>query len=141
MPLRSLLAAALLALPLVAVAETPNIEPGMWEFTSTTSVQGEVPIPDQTDTHQECIAQGDLDDADFQFLEVEEGCELLEHNVTVDGVDYQMVCHAEGGQANIDGRMDFLGERTEGTVQVMVESPMGEMEMNTEVEGHRIGEC
>ncbi|GHE19960.1 DUF3617 domain-containing protein [Halomonas urumqiensis] len=141
MPLRSLLAAALLALPLVAVAETPNIEPGMWEFTSTTSVQGEMPIPDQTDTHQECIAQGDLDDADFQFLEVEEDCELLEHNVTADGVDYQMVCRAEGGEANIDGRMDFLGERTEGTVQILVDSPMGAMEMHTEVDGQRIGEC
>lgn len=141
MPLRSLLAAAVLALPLAAVAETPNIVPGMWEFTSTTSVTGEVPIPDQTETHQECIAQGDLDDADFQFLEVEEGCELLEHNVSADGVDYRMVCHAEGGEANIDGRMDFLGERVEGNVDVTVQSPMGEMLMNTVVEGARIGDC
>jgi len=141
MPLRSLLAAAVLALPLAAVAETPNIVPGMWEFTSTTSVTGEVPIPDQSETHQECIAQGDLDDADFQFLEVEEGCELLEHNVSADGVDYRMVCHAEGGEANIDGRMDFLGERVEGNVDVTVQSPMGEMLMNTVVEGARIGDC
>ncbi|MBB3331583.1 hypothetical protein BDK63_002466 [Halomonas campaniensis] len=141
MPLRSLLAAVVLALPLAAVADTPNIVPGMWEFTSTTSVTGEVPIPDQTDTHQECIAQGDLDDADFQFLEVEEGCELLEHNVSAEGVDYRMVCYAEGGEANIDGRMDFLGERVEGNVDVTVQSPMGEMLMNTVVEGARIGDC
>ena len=141
MLLRPLFAAALLALPLTAMAETPNITPGLWEFTSTTSVTGEIPIPDQTDTHQECIAQGDLEDPDFQFLEVEEGCELLEHNVSADGIDYRMICREEGGEANIDGRMDFLGERVEGDVNVTVQSSMGEMEMNTVVEGARIGDC
>ncbi|MFB9148015.1 DUF3617 domain-containing protein [Halomonas alkalicola] len=141
MPLRSLLAAALLALPLAAVAETPNIAPGLWEFTNTTSVTGEVPIPDQTDTHQECIAQGDLTDSDFQFLEVEEGCELVEHNVSADGIDYRMVCRADEGEAHIDGRMDFLGERVEGNVNVTVQSSMGEMQMNTVVEGERLGDC
>ena len=141
MLLRPLFAAAVLALPLTAMAETPNITPGLWEFTSTTSVTGEIPIPNQTDTHQECIAQGDLEDPDFQFLEVEEGCELLEHNVSADGIDYRMICREEGGEANIDGRMDFLGERVEGDVNVTVQSSMGEMEMNTVVEGARIGDC
>ena len=40
MSLRTLLAAAALTLPLAAVADTPNIVPGLWEFTSTTSVTG-----------------------------------------------------------------------------------------------------
>ena len=141
MLLRPLFAAAVLALPLTAMAETPNITPGLWEFTSTTSVTGEIPIPDQTDTHQECIAQGDLEDPDFQFLEVEEGCELLEHNVSADGIDYRMICREEGGEANINGRMDFLGERVEGSVDVTVQSPMGEMQMDTVVEGAHIGDC
>lgn len=138
---RPLFAVALLALPLTAMAETPNITPGLWEFTNTTSVTGEIPIPEQTETHQECIAQGDLEDPDFQFLEVEEGCELLEHNVSAEGIDYRMACHADEGEAHIDGRMDFLGERVEGSVDVTVQSPMGEMRMNTVVEGARVGDC
>ncbi len=141
MLLRPLFAAALLSLPLTAMAETPNITPGLWEFTNTTSVTGEVPIPDQTETHQECIGQGDLEDPDFQFLEVEEGCELLEHNVTADGIDYQMICREEGGEANIDGRMSFLGDRVEGNIDVTVQSSMGEMQMNTLVEGEHVGDC
>lgn len=136
-----LAAAAALLLPLSALADKPNIVPGQWQFTSTTSVVGDIPIPDQTDSHQECIAQGDLDDADFQFLEVEEGCELLEHNVSADGIDYRMVCHAEGGEANIDGHMAFLGERVEGGVNIHTQSPMGEMTMQTVIEGERIGDC
>ena len=85
--------------------------------------------------------QGDLDDADFQVLEVEEGCELLEHNVSADGIDYRMVCHAEGGEANIDGRMAFLGESVEGNVSIDTESPMGQMQLETTIEGERLGDC
>ncbi|WFM70190.1 DUF3617 family protein [Halomonas sp. CKK8] len=141
MSFRPLLAGLLLALPLAAVAESPNIEPGHWEFTSTTSVQGDLPIPDQTETHQECIAQGDIDDEEFSFIEEEEGCELLEHAVTVDGLDYRMVCRAEGGEADIVGRMDFLGERVEGNVDILVDSPAGQLNMTTRMEGRRIGDC
>ncbi len=141
MSFRPLLAGLLLALPLAAVAESPNIEPGQWEFTSSTSVQGDLPIPDQTETHQECIAQGDIDDEEFSFIQEEEGCELLEHEVTVDGLDYRMVCRAEGGEADIVGRMDFLGERVEGNVDILVDSPVGEMNMTTTMEGRRIGDC
>ncbi len=141
MSFRPLITSLLLALPLTAVAESPNIEPGQWEFTSTTSVQGDMPIPDQTETHQECIAQGEIDDEEFSFIEEEEGCELLEHEVTVEGLDYRMVCRAEGGEANIAGRMDFLGERVEGNVDILVDSAAGEINMTTVMEGQRIGEC
>jgi len=141
MTFRPLLAGLLLALPLAAVAESPNIEPGQWVFTNTTSVRGDLPIPDQTETHEECIAQGDIDDAAFRFIEEEEGCELLEHEVTVDGLDYRMICRAEGGEANIVGRMDFLGERVEGNVDILVDSSAGELNMVTRMEGERIGDC
>lgn len=130
-----------LLLPLAAVAESPRIEPGQWAFTNTTSVQGDMPIPDQTETYQECIAQSDIEDESFSFIEVEEGCELLEHNVTVDGLDYRMICRAEGGEANIVGRMDFLGERVEGNVDIRVDSAAGEFTMTTRMEGRRIGDC
>ncbi|HSH56914.1 MAG TPA: DUF3617 family protein [Halomonas sp.] len=142
MSIRPILAGLLLALPFSALAETPNIVPGEWEFTSTTSVSGDLPFPDQTETSRECIAQGDLNDPDFQMIEEEENCELIEHSVGVDGMEYRMVCQAEGGQADIVGHMEFLGETTEGRVEVTVQSPqMGEMEMVTEVEGRRVGEC
>jgi hypothetical protein len=142
MLLRPLLASALLSLPLAAIAESPNIEPGQWRFTSTTSVEGDMPIPDQTETYQECIAQSDLDDGSFDFIEEEEGCELLEHNVSADGIDYQMICREEGGEATIDGNMAFLGERTEGNVDILVDSQqMGQMQMQTVIEGERTGDC
>ena len=50
-------------------------------------------------------------------------------------------CRAEGGEANIDGRMDFLGERVEGNVNIDTESPMGQMLLETTIEGERLGDC
>lgn len=141
MPFRPLLASLLLAVPLAAVAEAPNIVPGQWAFTSTTSVGGDLPIPDQTQSHEECIAQGDLEDEEFSFIEEEEGCDLLDQQVTVDGMDYRMVCRAEGGEASIIGRMDFLGERVEGNVDILVDSSAGELRMTTVIDGQRIGDC
>ena len=52
-----------------------------------------------------------------------------------------MVCRAEGGEATIDGEMRFMGERIEGSVDILTQSPMGELSMNTVIEGEYLGEC
>lgn len=108
---------------------------------SKTSVSGEMDIPDQTDTERQCISQEELEGADFGFIEEEEGCELLEQDMTEDGLSYSMVCRAEGGEATIDGEMRFMGERIEGNVDILTQSPMGELSMNTVIEGEHLGEC
>ncbi|WP_346797542.1 DUF3617 family protein [Halomonas sp. Bachu 37] len=141
MKIRSVIIAAALAFPLSAVAEKPNIEPGQWEFISVTRVSGDTPIPDQTETERQCITAEEVDDETFQFIEEEEGCELLDQEFSADGVAYSMVCRAEGGEATIDGTMSFLGERVEGNVDIRTQSPMGELNMTTSIEGERIGEC
>jgi len=127
---RYMAVAALAAFPMVAQAETPNVTPGEWEFVSVTSVSGDMQIPDQTETERQCI-----------FIEEEEGCELLNQDMSADGLSYSMVCRAEGGEATIDGEMRFMGEQIEGTVDILTQSPMGELTMNTVIEGERIGDC
>lgn len=133
--------AALLALPLTALADTPNVEPGEWEFTSVTQVSGDMDIPDQTDTQRQCITQDELESADFGFIQEEQGCDLVDQEMDADGLSYSMVCRAEGGEANIDGEMRFLGERIEGNVDILTQSPMGDLNMATEIQGERIGDC
>ena len=128
MMLRNMAVAALVAFPMVALAETPNVTAGEWEFVSKTSVSGEMEIPDQTETERQCISQ-------------EEGCELLDQDLNADGLSYSMVCRAEGGEATIDGEMRFMGERIEGSVDILTQSPMGELSMNTVIEGEYLGEC
>ncbi|TVP49279.1 MAG: DUF3617 family protein [Halomonas sp.] len=141
MMLRNMAVAAVVAFPMVALAETPNVTAGEWEFVSTTSISGEMEIPDQTETERQCITQEELDSAEFGFIEEEEGCELLDQTMTEDGLSYSMVCRAEGGEATIDGEMRFMGERIEGNVDIHTQSPMGELSMNTVIEGEYLGEC
>ena len=141
MMLRNMAVAALVAFPMVALAETPNVTAGEWEFVSKTSVIGEMEIPDQTETERQCISQEELEGAEFGFIEEEEGCELLDQELNADGLSYSMVCRAEGGEATIDGEMRFMGERIEGSVDILTQSPMGELSMNTVIEGEYLGEC
>ena len=131
MMLRNMAVAALVAFPMVALAETPNVTAGEWEFVSKTSVTGEMEIPDQTETERQCISQEELEGAEFGFIEEEEGCELLDQELNA----------AEGGEATIDGEMRFMGERIEGSVDILTQSPMGELSMNTVIEGEYLGEC
>ncbi len=141
MMIRNMVVTAALALPMVALAETPNVTPGEWEFVSVTSMSGDMQIPDQTETERQCITQEELEGAEFGFIEEEEGCELLNQEMSADGLEYSMVCRAEGGEATIDGEMRFMGEKIEGTVDIFTQSPMGELTMNTVIEGERIGNC
>ncbi|SJN11027.1 hypothetical protein CZ787_04985 [Halomonas citrativorans] len=139
--LRNMVVAATLAFPMVALAEAPNVTPGEWEFVSVTSISGDMDIPDQTETERQCITQDDLEGAEFGFIEEEDGCELLNQEMSADGLSYSMVCRAEGGEANIDGDMSFMGEQISGSVDILTQSPMGELTMNTAIEGQRVGEC
>ncbi|NYS61003.1 DUF3617 domain-containing protein [Vreelandella salicampi] len=141
MIVRPLAIAAFFVLPLAAQAETPNLTPGDWEFVSVTSIDADMDIPDQTDTDRQCITQEELDSADFGFIEEEEGCELLNQDISADGLSYSMVCRADGGEANIEGEMRFMGDRVEGDVEIFTQSPMGEMTMNTTIEGERVDDC
>lgn len=141
MMIRHMAVAAFLAFPMVAQAETPNVTPGEWEFVSVTSMSGDMQIPDQTETERQCISQEELDSAEFGFIEEEEGCELLSQDMNADGLSYSMVCRADGGEATIDGDMRFMGEQIEGNVDIFTQSPMGELTMNTVIEGERIGNC
>lgn len=141
MMIRHMAVAAFLAFPMVAQAETPNVTPGEWEFVSVTSMSGDMQIPDQTETERQCITQEELDSAEFGFIEEQEGCELLSQDMNADGLSYSMVCRADGGEATIDGEMRFMGEQIEGNVDIFTQSPMGELTMNTVIEGERIGNC
>jgi hypothetical protein len=124
-----------------ALAETPNINPGMWEYNSTISFQSEFPIPDQTDTTRECVTEEDIREGDA-FIEEMEGCEMTRQDLRRDGMDYVMECSAPDGTAvTMRATMDFNGDSASGTITGDMETPMGPMTMNIRLEGRRVGDC
>ncbi|MFU8831704.1 MAG: DUF3617 domain-containing protein [Wenzhouxiangella sp.] len=125
----------------IAVAEEPNINPGLWEYTNTMTFESEFPIPDQTNTSTECVTAEDVAQGDA-FIEEMEGCELTRREMRYDSMDYVMECTApDGSSVVMNARMEFHGDSSTGTISGDMETPMGPMKMKAEMDGRRIGEC
>jgi len=138
---RALAATLTLGLTAFASAETPNIEPGLWEYNNKMSFVGDVPIPDQEQTNEECITADDLDQGDA-FLDDVEECEITHKDVRRDGMDYAMTCtQPDGSQMTMEATMRFAGDTAEGNINGSMETPMGPMQMKIAMSGRRIGDC
>lgn len=141
MLLRALVATSLLGLALSAQAETPNIEPGMWEYNNKMSFQSDFPIPDQEHTSEECVTLDDIERGDA-FLDDVDECEITRKEMRRDGMDYAMVCHnPDGTEMTMDAKMQFNGETASGLINGQMQTPMGDMSMQIEMQGRRIGDC
>jgi hypothetical protein len=140
MSFRSLAIAALCFVPLTALAAEPNLQPGEWEFTATTTFPG-TPMPEQKETTLECVTAEELKDGLTFEVDVED-CDVTEMDIREDGMNYAMTCqHEEGMVMVMDAEMRFLGDRTEGTMNANMTTPMGPMQMHIQMDGRRIGDC
>lgn len=138
---RLLVPALALGLVTAAVAETPNIEPGLWEYNNKMSFSGDVPIPDQEQTSEECITMDDIEEGDA-FLDDVEECEVTRKDVRRDGMDYAMTCtQPDGTRMTMVATMQFNGDSADGTIDGSMETPMGAMQMSIAMTGRRIGDC
>lgn len=133
---------ALLAFSLPAWSSQPNIVPGLWETTSTTSFEGPMEIPDETDSEQECITEEDLEDAESFLLEEDEDCTYSDQEVTSDRMTGTMQCqYDEETSATLEIDMNFRGETADGSLTGALDTPMGEIRIETEMEGERLEDC
>jgi hypothetical protein len=139
MLLRKFFAATLLGFSVAAFADQPNVQPGQWEFTSTTSFIG-MPMPEQTLTSSECVTAEDISEG-FAFDVDVENCVMEKMDKRPDGMNYTMVCREDGVEMVMEAELRFMGDRTEGTMNARTMTPMGPMNMRTVLEGRRIGDC
>ena len=130
----------LFALAMPALAERPDLEPGMWQTTSTVSFEGEMDIPDETETETECLTEEDLSEAEF-FMDDDE-CTVEDRELSSSGLSGRMICDYGGeASAELDIEMHFSGDRMDGRISGVLSTPMGELQMLSEMEGERIGDC
>lgn len=123
-----------------ALAETPNLQPGLWAYTSNTSIEGPMNIPPQTNSNQECLTQEKLDKG-IDVLNIHESCNVTQADIKRDRVDYAASCNMEGMTMMFKGYANFHGNRLEGKMTSDMNSPLGPMVMKTDYQGERIGEC
>ena len=137
-------AAASLALGLISTAqsETPNIQPGQWEYETRMTVDAPFPFPEQNDTTADCVTEEDVLRADTFMGDTDvEECEITREEMRADGASYEMVCQADGMTMDMTMELTFLGDRSEGLIVSKAETPMGPMTSTIEMSGRRIGEC
>lgn len=123
-----------------AVAETPNLQPGLWSHTSTSSIEGPMTIPSQATTNQECLTQADLDKG-IDVLNIPKECTVTQADIRSDRVDYAASCNMQGVSTVFKGFATFHGTRIEGKMTSDMDTPLGKMLMKTDYSGERIGDC
>jgi len=139
---RILIAGLALGLITLANAETPNIEPGLWEYETRMTVEAAFPFPEQTDTTTECLTEDDLSKADAFLNEMDmDECDITRQEMRADGANYVMSCSQDGITVDMVMDMQFHGDRSEGLITTEAQTPMGPMKSTIRMTGRRIGDC
>lgn len=139
---RILITALSLGLFTLAHAETPNIQPGLWEYQTRMTVEAAFPFPEQTDTTTECVTADDISKADAFLGEMDlDECDVTRQEMRADGANYEMTCSQDGITVQMVMNMEFHGDRSEGLVTTEAESPMGPMKSTIVMSGRRLGDC
>lgn len=143
MNLRPVVIAILFALPLTGWAELPNIEPGMWEYRTTTKIESEFPFPDQSDTSTDCVTQEDIEQGDALLdLEDMDECDVTRKDLRRNGATFALSCQGmDGFEMNMTAEMEFRGNTSAAVIRGDMQTPMGPMKMHIDMEGRRIGDC
>lgn len=142
---RLLLLAASLALSAPLLADTPNVQPGLWEISSHMTGTGFMPVEDQTSTETQCLSEEDIRNGGLMDFPLDEGCRLTGRDYGRDSASVAWICDMSANGIKMTGNgeavMQFRGESSDGTMRMRLNTPMGEMNMNATIKARRIGDC
>ncbi len=137
-PFFILSSALLVAVPVLA--ETPNLQPGLWSYTNTTSIEGPMSVAPQTARNQECLTQEDLNKG-VEMLNIPKQCTITRADISRDSADYAATCDISGMKSLYKGHTDFHGDHLQGHMQGETDTPLGKMLMKMDFTARRVGEC
>ena len=129
----SLVFLCLLVLPATAAAGGPNMEPGLWEITTETHMQG-MNIPASTTT--QCLTEEDMVPRNTQ---PGQDCEITDVTTSGDSVRWRMRCGGQGEEVESTGRIRYHGTSFEGTVTTTIGATG--MTVESTLTGKRLGDC
>jgi hypothetical protein len=135
--MRPLIAALLAATAAASLAA--GIEPGEWEFTST-SVSALFPAP-QTATFRRCIPPEEAANPDRWMSDPgkQSDCKLTPRSKTANTYSWQMECPSAKMRGTGTARM--TASTMDGETVMMGEVQGQKFELRTKVSGQRVGPC
>lgn len=133
----------LLAAPVIASAETPNINPGQWQYQTTMTMSaGGQAMPARTMKNKDCVRQEDIRDPDLFGGDELKNCEVSEMKQSRSRLRYSLTCPGpDGSPYTMSADLKLQGDSMNGTMTGDMQSPTGPMNMRMELSGKRIGDC
>ena len=122
------------------MAAKPDLQPGMWSYTYTTSIKGPVSIKPQTMTNKECMRQQDLNKG-VGMLNIPKQCTITKVNIMRDGTQFAATCNISGMSSEYQGQAKFYGDHLQGNMTSQTDTPLGKMIMDMGFTAKRIGNC
>lgn len=140
--------AACLLLPAGSFAASFDMNPGKWEFTTTTNMPmlGEP----QVDTTTECITEEEAKKDPMKDLVDDGNCKILNKKMNGSSLEFEMECAHEGVVTRGKGHFTGKGDSASGSIEMTMDMPQmpnmpnmpaGPMTMTTSWQGKRIGAC
>lgn len=123
----------LLVLPAAAVAGGPDMEPGLWEITTESRMQG-MNIPASTMT--QCLTEDDMVPRNTQ---PGQDCEITDLTTSGDTVRWTMRCGGQGEEVESTGQIRYHGTSFEGNITTTIGSTG--MTVESILTGKRLGDC
>lgn len=132
------LAPLMLAILLMTIpaAAGPNINPGLWEFTTETQMQGAANMQVPPETHTQCITP---DDTVPMSQEASQECQISNMATHGDTVTWDIACGGQGGQMEGSGEVTYHGDTMEGSMVMAISGT--NMQITNTITGRRIGNC
>ena len=114
----------------------PNLNPGQWEFTTETEMQGAANMQIPPETHTQCITNDDL-------VPMSQGasqeCQVSDIVTNGDTISWKIVCGGKGGQMEGTGEVTYHGDSMEGSMHMAIAG--SNMQVTNHITGGRIGNC
>jgi hypothetical protein len=123
-------------LSLSAQVQGPDINPGMWEFTTVTEMVGMPNMNIPPVTYTQCVTMENLVP---QSDAASQECEMSD--VAVDGstVSWKIICAGQNGRMEGTGKVTYTGDTMEGTMDLVIAD--AGMQVKNTIKGKRIGDC
>ncbi len=121
-------------LPSGAVAGGPDMEPGLWEITTESRMQG-MNIPASTMT--QCLTEDDK--VPRGATQPGQDCEITDVDTSGDTVRWRMRCSGQGGDVESTGEIRYHGTSFEGHITTEIGGTG--MTVESSLTGKRVGDC
>lgn len=135
-PLRS--AATLLTLLFAGLAQAQDMQPGLWEVTTSMKMQG-MELPGAKFTH--CYTAKDIASGKQYAPDEASKCTIANMKVAGGKISYDMNCIVEGGKmsASVKGTISPTAYTLDQRMRMTPDQGMGEM--HSTLKGRRLGDC